>query len=99
MIRWVGRNVHLSGQVNISQPDIAVNTGFSEFKNRREGSDIKNSITALLSVKRIIALMVTATFVYLSVNGIVDAENFIPIYTMIVGYYFGQSTVRETKKD
>ena len=54
-------------------------------------------LKGLLSVKRLIALSLTATFVYLSIIGVIDADKFIPIYTLIVGYYFGQSTVKESK--
>jgi hypothetical protein len=52
-------------------------------------------LKGLLSVKRLIALALTLTFVYLSIVGVVDADKFIPIYTLIVGYYFGQSTARD----
>lgn len=60
---------------------------------------MKKALTSLLSVKRIIALILTATFVYLSIIGTVDADEFIPIYTMIIGYYYGQSTAREPKQE
>jgi len=54
-------------------------------------------IKGLLSVKRLIALALTGTFVYLSVTGTIDAEKFVPIYTLVVGYYYGQSTAKGIK--
>jgi hypothetical protein len=55
-------------------------------------------LKALLSVKRLIALGLTLGFLYLSVAGKIAPEQYIPIYTMIIGYYFGQSTVNGAKK-
>ncbi|MGL5381461.1 hypothetical protein [Clostridium sp.] len=44
------------------------------------------------SVRKIIALSVTGVFCYLSIRGIVKSNEFIPIFSMIIGYYFGKST-------
>ncbi|MGL5352050.1 MAG: hypothetical protein ACRDA5_01845 [Clostridium sp.] len=46
----------------------------------------------ILSVRKIIALAVTAVFCYLSLTKSVSSSEFIPIFTMIIGYYFGKST-------
>lgn len=44
------------------------------------------------SVRKIIALGVTVVFCYLSFKGDIKADEFIPIFSMILGYYFGKST-------
>ena len=49
---------------------------------------MKEKIAKLIDVKSIVTLSLTATFVALSIRGGVPTE-FIPIYTTIIGFYFG----------
>lgn len=56
-------------------------------------------VTKLIEVKKIIALMVTIVFCVLAYKGVVTQEAFVPIVTMVMGYYFGQSTTRSTLKE
>lgn len=58
---------------------------------------MKKALIGLLSIKRLIALMLTVTFIYLCVIGLIKPEMFIPIYTMVVGTYFGQSISSDKK--
>ncbi|CEH32936.1 hypothetical protein [Romboutsia lituseburensis] len=44
------------------------------------------------SVRKIIALLLTIVFCYLSIDGKVTQEQFIPVFSMVLGYYFGRST-------
>ena len=44
------------------------------------------------SVRKIIALDLTTVFCYLSIVGKINASEFIPIFSMVLGYYFGKST-------
>jgi hypothetical protein len=44
------------------------------------------------SVRKIIALALTIVFCYLSIVGKIDPSEFIPIFSMVLGYYFGKST-------
>lgn len=53
---------------------------------------IKNTF---FSVKKTIALLVTVVFCYLSIKGTISSSEFIPVFSMIVGYYFGKSTALE----
>lgn len=47
----------------------------------------------LLEVKSMMTLALTFSFVYLTIKGCLNAEQFTTIYTMIVAFYFGvQST-------
>lgn len=50
------------------------------------------------SVRKVIALSLTAVFCYLSLNGIIKPNEFIPIFSMVLGYYFGKSTALDTPK-
>lgn len=52
----------------------------------------------LLQVKKIIAILLTIVFCVLAFRGTIATE-FIAIYTSIIGYYFGQSSVRDTVKE
>ena len=49
---------------------------------------MKERLTRLLSVKSIVTLTQTAVFAYLAVTGQVSQE-FMSVYTMIMGFYFG----------
>lgn len=55
-------------------------------------SCVKNT---LFSIKKTIALLVTIVFCYLSIKGEISSSEFIPVFSMIVGYYFGKSTALE----
>lgn len=62
----------------------------------------KNSKTIkgmFLSVRKIIALGVTSVFCYLSIIGKISTNEFIPVFSMIIGYYFGKSTALDGPKD
>ena len=56
-------------------------------------------LRALLSVKKIIALLLTLVFCYLSIARIIDAKDFYTVFIIIVSFYFGQSTSREAAKE
>ena len=44
------------------------------------------------SVRKINALVLTIVFCYLSIVGKIEPSEFIPIFSMVLGYYFGKST-------
>lgn len=50
------------------------------------------------SVRKVIALTLTIVFCYLSMMGKVEPSEFIPIFTMVLGYYFGNSNAMEQNK-
>lgn len=49
-------------------------------------------IAAFMSVRKLIALLVTIAFCYLAVKGQISSSEFISVFSMIVGFYFGRST-------
>lgn len=51
-------------------------------------------IAKLIEVKKIIALLITTTMVCLALTDKLSMEQFTPIATIVIGYYFGQSTAR-----
>ena len=56
-------------------------------------------ITNLLKIKSLVTLALTATFVYLCVNGTVSADMFLTIFTVVIGFYFGTQSAREKDAD
>jgi hypothetical protein len=55
-----------------------------------------NKLKNLIEVKKIIALLLAVVFGYLAIVNRVSAEQFIVVFSTIIGYYFGQSSVRST---
>ncbi|MCX7903131.1 MAG: hypothetical protein N2486_01335 [Caloramator sp.] len=52
-----------------------------------------------VSTKKTIAIMLTGVFCYLSIKGVISSTEFLTVFTMIISFYFGQSTARDTLKD
>lgn len=50
-------------------------------------------LAALLSVKSLVTLALTAVFAILSATGVVKAEQFMTIFTVIISFYFGTQAV------
>lgn len=50
---------------------------------------VKSSLAALLKVKSIITLALTAVFCGLAWRGDVDGEQFLTIFTTIIAFYYG----------
>ena len=56
-------------------------------------SELIKRVSNLLCVKSIVTLVLTAVFAYLAVTKTVSQE-FMTIYTMIMGFYFGTQTAK-----
>lgn len=52
-------------------------------------------IEKLLTVKSIVTLMLTAVFAFLAITGKVTAEQFMTVFTVIIGFYFGTQRVKD----
>ena len=50
---------------------------------------MKERLAKLLSVKSIITILMTLVFCYLSIIGVIGAELFLSIFTVVVAFYFG----------
>ncbi len=57
-------------------------------------NDLQKRLTNLLSVKSLVTLTLTGVFAALSATGKVSQE-FMSIYTMVVGFYFGTQAARK----
>lgn len=50
---------------------------------------MKSVLEKLLTVKSIVTVIMTINFLLLSVNGIINSEQFIMIFTTVIAFYFG----------
>ncbi|MBO0537897.1 hypothetical protein EXQ27_04100, partial [Clostridium botulinum] len=48
-----------------------------------------------LQIKKIIALLTTIVFCILSTKGSLSSTEFLSVFTLIIGFYFGQSSARQ----
>lgn len=56
---------------------------------------MKERLNKLLTVKSIMTLLITVVFCFLAATGHVTAEQFVVIFTTIIGFYFGTQKVSE----
>lgn len=50
---------------------------------------MKEKLLKLLAVKSIVTIVLTAVFAFLSVTGSVTPADFVQIFLIIIGFYFG----------
>lgn len=48
----------------------------------------------LVSIKSIVTLTLTAVFAYLSVVGVVSGADFLSVFLIVVGFYFGTQNAK-----
>lgn len=60
--------------------------------------NILDRIAKLIDVKSIITIVLTIVFSYLTIRQIISNE-FMTIYTMIIGFYFGTQFEKNKKDD
>ena len=60
---------------------------------------MKERFAKLLTVKSIVTLVLTVIFAYLSIVGIIAGTEFLTIFTIIIGFYFGTQHERKTNND
>ena len=56
---------------------------------------MKKRLSKLIDVKSIITITLTIVFAYLSVVGKVRAEQFLTIFTIVIGFYFGTQSKKK----
>ncbi|NEZ46490.1 hypothetical protein FDF74_04575 [Clostridium niameyense] len=52
-----------------------------------------------LQIKKLIALLTTIVFCYLSIQSKLSSTEFLSVFTLIIGFYFGQSSARQAVKE
>lgn len=61
-------------------------------------SDLKKALTSLLKVKSIVTIILTVVFAYLSIVGIIDGQQFLTVFSMVMAFYFGTQHEKKTKE-
>lgn len=54
------------------------------------------NLAKLIKVKTIVTLMLTIVFCVLALTGVIAAELFMSIFTVIIGFYFGTQAEKKT---
>lgn len=57
-----------------------------------------NGFKELLQVKKLIAVLTTIVFCILALKGSISSTEFLSVFTLVIGFYYGQSTARQANK-
>ena len=60
--------------------------------------DLKKRFANLLTVKSIVTVTLNAVFSALALRGTISGTEFLTIFTVVIGFYFGTQRVSEDKK-
>jgi hypothetical protein len=55
-------------------------------------------LAKLIDVKSIVTFVLTGVFAYLSVTGVVNGEQFLSVFIMIISFYFGTQAGKHEKE-
>jgi len=50
---------------------------------------LKKRLANLLTVKSIVTIILTGVFAWLAVSGKVSTDQFLTVFTVVIGFYFG----------
>ena len=56
------------------------------------------NLANLIKVKTIVTLLVTIVFCYMAITGVIAAELFMTVFTMIVSFYFGTQAEKKAQE-
>ena len=56
---------------------------------------MKKRFANLLTVKSIVTVVLTAVFSVLALRGTISGTEFLTIFTVVIGFYFGTQRVKE----
>jgi len=57
---------------------------------------MKERLMKLLCVKSIVTIVLTVVFAYLAIIGCVSATEFLTIFTVVIGFYFGTQAEKKS---
>lgn len=60
---------------------------------------MKERLAKLMTVKSIVTIILTLVFAYLAVIGMVTAEQFLTVFTVVIAFYFGTQAEKRNNKD
>lgn len=71
------------------------NTQEDSLREKGENMEILKNLAALIKVKTIVTLIVTAIFAVMALRGTISADNVMIIVSMVVSFYFGTQTEKK----
>ena len=60
---------------------------------------MQNRLANLLTVKSIVTIALTAVFSVLALRGTISGTEFLTIFTVVIGFYFGTQTEKNRKNE
>ena len=60
---------------------------------------LQKRLTNLLTVKSLVTIILTAVFSWLSMAGKVTTDQFLTIFTVVIGFYFGTQAEKNAHPD
>lgn len=60
---------------------------------------MQNRLANLLTVKSIVTIVLTAVFSALSLRGTISGTEFLTIFTVVIGFYFGTQTEKKKNEE
>ena len=60
---------------------------------------MQNRIANLFTVKSIVTIVLTAVFSVLALRGSISGTEFLTIFTVVIGFYFGTQTEKNRKNE
>ena len=57
---------------------------------------MKEKLAKLIDIKSIVTLLLTFVFCYLSITGVIQAELFMTVFTVVIAFYFGTQITKKT---
>lgn len=57
---------------------------------------MKEKIAKLINVKSIVTLILTVVFSYLAIKEKISGTEFLTIFTVIIGFYFGTQSMKDS---
>ena len=55
---------------------------------------MKEKLSKLINVKSIVTIVLCLVFAYLSIKGVINGEQFLTIFTVIISFYFGTQSAK-----
>lgn len=56
-------------------------------------------LAKLVDVKSIVTLVLTGVFSYLSIIGVIQADQFMTVFTVVISFYFGTQVGKKEAKE
>lgn len=59
---------------------------------------LKKRLANLLCVKSIVTIVLTGVFAFLAIRGQVSADQFLTVFTVVIGFYFGVQSEKKASE-